>query len=105
MIGFGFTIFQFFQKLKEAGTLTSGSPRNFGMSLVLLGVTILVIGIIYHLQFMLGLRRERSDMVDAGLIYGQSGYPVSFTLLVAVSLLVVGVLAIVSMTFGVGPFH
>ena len=32
LIGFGFTIFQFFGKLKEAGTLThAAAPRNFGI--------------------------------------------------------------------------
>src|SRR5215467_10350902 len=46
LIGFGFTLFQFFEKLKEAGTLThAGAPRNFGISLVLLGIAMLVLGI------------------------------------------------------------
>src|SRR5262245_16052263 len=62
LIGFGFTIFQFFAKLKEAGTLTrTAAPRNFGAALVLLGIGILLIGIVYHVQFMLGLRAERDE--------------------------------------------
>jgi putative membrane protein len=104
LIGFGFTIFQFFQKLREAGTLTSGSPRNFGLALAWLGVGMLVLGIVYHLQFMLGLRHERVEMTQAGLIHGQSRFPVSLTLIVAVLLLLIGLLAIVGMTLNAGPF-
>jgi putative membrane protein len=106
LIGFGFTIFQFFEKLREAGTLThAAAPRNFGIALVLLGIAMLVIGIIYHVQFMLGLRHERHEMQAAGLIYGQSRFPVSFTLIVAFLLLLIGFLAIISMVFNVGPFE
>jgi putative membrane protein len=105
LIGFGFTIFQFFRKLKDAGALNNASPRNFGLALVLLGIGMLVVGILHHLQFMLGLRVERREMIDAGLIHGQSRYPTSLTLIVALLLLVIGILAVVSMTFDVGPFE
>ena len=39
-----------------------------------------------------------------GLIHGESRFPVSYTLIIAVLLLIVGLLAIVSMVFNVGPF-
>jgi putative membrane protein len=53
LIGFGFTIFQFFEKLRDAGTLTHGAaPRHFGVALVALGILMLIGGIIYHVQFM-----------------------------------------------------
>ncbi|RUU28506.1 DUF202 domain-containing protein [Mesorhizobium sp. M6A.T.Ce.TU.016.01.1.1] len=105
LISFGFTIFQVFQKLRDVGTLAhAAAPRNFGVTLVLLGILMLVIGIIYHVQFMIGLRRERNDMREAELIHGDSGYPVSFTLITAVVLLIIGLIAIFSMVFNVGPF-
>jgi putative membrane protein len=105
LIGFGFTIFQFFQKMKQAGVLThSAAPRNFGLALVLLGVGILVAGILYHLRFMYGLREERKALVQEGLVHGESAFPVSYTLIVALLLLVIGLLAILSMVFNVGPF-
>jgi putative membrane protein len=105
LIGFGFTIFQFFQKLREAGTLAhAAAPRNFGTALVLLGIVMLVIGIAYHLQFMIGLRHERNEMTAEGLIHGQSKFPPSLTLFTAVILLLIGIAAIVSMVFQVGPF-
>lgn len=105
LIGFGFTIFQFFQRLREAGTLTQvGSARNFGITLVALGILMLVGGIVYHIQYMLGLRAQRKDMTNARLIHGESGFPVSLTLITAVLLLATGVAAIVSMIFQIGPF-
>jgi putative membrane protein len=106
LISFGFTIFQVFEKLRDAGTLAhAAAPRNFGIALVLLGIVMLVIGIVYHLQFMLGLRRERNAMRAEGLIHGESRFPPSFTLVTAVILLLIGIAAIVSMVFQVGPFE
>src|SRR5271167_742685 len=70
LIGFGFTIFQFFQKLNDQSILKGAAPaRNFGIALVLLGVAMLVIGIIYHIRFMLGLRDERIALVAEGLVH------------------------------------
>src|ERR1700741_2458815 len=61
LISFGFTIAQFFQKLRESDVVTSAhEPRMFGMALVWLGIGMLVAGIVYHVQFMIGLRRTRA---------------------------------------------
>jgi putative membrane protein len=104
LIGFGFTIFQVFQKLREAGVLKgSHAPRNFGEALVLLGIGMLVIGIAYHISFMVGLRIERAMLKRAGLIHAESSYPPSFTLMIALLLLGVGIMAIVAMLTGEGP--
>ena len=72
LISFGFTIFQVFQKLRDAGTLSArrAAPRNFGIALVALGIAMLIVGIIYHVQFMIGLRQERKEMTADGLIHG-----------------------------------
>lgn len=105
LISFGFTIYQFAQKLRDQNLLTSAAPeRNFGTALVGLGIALLVLGILYHVQFMLGLRAERRAMVAADLIHGESGFPPSLTLITAVLLLVIGIAAIVSMIFHIGPF-
>ncbi|HEY1268053.1 MAG TPA: DUF202 domain-containing protein [Candidatus Binatia bacterium] len=105
LIGFGFTIYQFFQKLHEAQALKSSlAPRRFGEALVYLGIAMLIVGIGYHINYMLELRRERKMLRDDGLIHAESQYPLSLTLVVAVILLVIGILAVVSMTFNVGPF-
>ena len=107
LIGFGFTIFQFFQKLKTSDVLTGGgehAARNFGTALVALGILILVVGIAYHIMFMMALRKTRSEMTAEGLIHGESPYPVSLSLIVAVLLLMIGIAAIASMVFNLGPF-
>lgn len=105
LIGFGFTIFQFFDKLKEAEVLTrSQAPRNFGMALVALGITLLLLGIVYHVWFMIGLRRERRNMAEEGLIHAESIFPPSMTLITAMLLLLIGIVAILSMVFRIGPF-
>lgn len=105
LISFGFTIFQVFEKLKDQNVVThSGAARNFGVALVLLGIIMLIVGIIYHVQFMLGLRQEREAMRQAGLLHAESQFPVSFTLVTAIILLLIGIFAIISMLFQIGPF-
>ncbi|MDM0076631.1 DUF202 domain-containing protein [Variovorax sp. J2P1-59] len=105
LIGFGFTIFQVFQKLHDAEVLRSSeAARHFGVALVLLGIAMLVSGIGYHCFFMLGLRRERQAMKAQGLVHAESQFPVSLTLVVALLLLVIGLLAVASMVFHSGPF-
>jgi inner membrane protein YidH len=101
LISFGFTIFQFFQKLKDSALLhgSAAPERNFGTALVALGIAMLIFGIIYHVQFMLGLRHQRKSMMAEGLIHGESKFPTSLTLITAVVLLIIGVVAIVSMVF------
>lgn len=105
LISFGFTIFQVFEKLREAGTLAhAAAPRNFGIALVGLGIAMLVLGIIYHAMFMFGLRHEREAMHAAGLVHAESQFPPSMTLITAFLLLAIGTMAIVSMLFQIGPF-
>jgi putative membrane protein len=106
LISFGFTIFQFFQHLIQSGTLEAGGApaRNFGTTLVFLGILMLVLGIGYHIVFMTGLRHERARLKAEGLMHAESVFPASMTLIVAVLLLIVGTLAILSMLFRSGPF-
>jgi putative membrane protein len=105
LIGFGFTIYQFFEKMHDAQLLKSSTaPRHFGEVLVYLGIGMLVLGIGYHVVFMLELRRERDRLKLDGLIHAQSRFPPSLTLIVALLLLAVGVLAVLSMSWQLGPF-
>ena len=106
LISFGFTIFQIFQKLNDTEVIRSGvhAARNFGVALALLGIAMLVIGIIYHIQFMMELRNERDAMKAEGLVHGESHFPPSFTLITAFLLLAIGIVASISMIYNVGPF-
>lgn len=106
LISFGFTIAQVFQKLRDQDLIKGAAPgRNFGLALIALGVAMLIIGIIYHVQFMSGLRRMRESMREQGILHAESVFPVSFTLVTAGVLLLIGVAAIVSVGFRVGPFE
>src|ERR1700756_61441 len=106
LIGFGFTIAQVFQKLRDQDIVTrAAAPRNFGLALVGLGIVMLVLGIAYHAQFMLGLRRLRASMREEGAVHGETVFPLSLTLITALILLIIGIAAIVSMAFHVGPFE
>jgi len=106
LISFGFTIAQVFQKLKDQDVLTGARPaRNFGITLVALGIGMLAFGIVYHIQFMVGLRQERKAMASTGIVHAETKFPVSFTLVTANLLLIVGILAVLSMAFHFGPFE
>jgi putative membrane protein len=105
LISFGFTIYQVFRKLQDSGTLSGSEPaRRFGVTLVALGIGMLVVGIVYHILFMVGLRQEREQMKADGLVHAESRFPVSFTLVIAVLLLALGVVAIANMVWHAGPF-
>ena len=94
LIGFGFTVYQAFEKLHDAGVIGSGSaPRNFGGALILLGVLLLTGGIINHARYMLELRQLRATMKLQGLIFGETRFPVSIILLAAVALWLIGLAA------------
>jgi putative membrane protein len=98
LIGFGFTIYQVFRNLEREHVLGgTNAARNFGVALIALGIAMVAAGIAFQLQFMRGLRRQRDEMVEQGLIHGESKFPASFTLVVAVLLLILGVVAIATL--------
>ena len=95
LISFGFTIFQFFKKLSQADMIESSQePRQFGTALVWLGIGLLVLGIAQHVHFMWQLRKTRAAMKHVSLIHGESSFPLSVTLVTAIALLGIGLLAI-----------
>jgi putative membrane protein len=97
LITFGFTLYQVFKRLTSAHLLSDvADARHFGTALVVLGIAMLILGIIYHIQFMLELRAQRRNMRDLALIHAESGFPASLTLIVAVLLLLVGIGAAIS---------
>jgi putative membrane protein len=107
LIGVGFTIFNFFNRLRDTTVLSSGShaPAQLGLALVFLGVGMLALGILYHVLFMLALRRTRADMVADRQIDANGTFPVSLTLITATILLLIGLVTIVSMLYNIGPFE
>ncbi|MGE4303352.1 MAG: YidH family protein [Novosphingobium sp.] len=106
MIAFGFTLYETFRRFAQAMDVAgSNAPRNFGLSLIVLGLLILSGGIWRHIQFANELRARRKELVTDILIHGDSAYPISVSLIVAVGLFVVGILAVLTVAFGLSPFE
>ncbi|TDW68983.1 uncharacterized membrane protein YidH (DUF202 family) [Novosphingobium sp. PhB55] len=106
LIGFGFTIYQAFAKLHEAGVIgQSQTPRNFGVALIVLGILLLFGGIARHVQFALELRASRKAMTGDGLIHGETVFPVSLTLVVAVLLAILGIAAVLGIVFNISGMN
>lgn len=108
LIGFGFTIFSFFSGLRQnplfEDNIRPGAPGRFGLALVIIGVLLLALGIVTHIRYMRQLRRERAELLDAGLIDHADLYPPSLALLSAMLLLLIGLVAILSIMTRSGPF-
>ncbi|MFL5613193.1 MAG: YidH family protein [Gemmatimonadaceae bacterium] len=97
LVSFGFTIEQVFRNLHEQHIVASAqTPRHFGQALIYLGVAMMSAGIIFHLQFMYGLRRLREEMKMEALIHAESRFPASYTLVIGVLVLIFGLGAIMS---------
>jgi len=104
LISFGFTLFNVVKELQKGNILKGNvTMPHFGIGLVGLGIIMLAIGIVYHLQFMYSLRKERRRLTLDGLIRGESPFPPSLTLIIAVILFGFGLAAIIRMLFHAGP--
>ena len=97
LIGFGFTLHEAFRKAFEAGVISNAqTARLFGLALILVGILLLVGGIVRHVQYARELRARRRELIEDGLIHGQSTYPISVTFVSALALLLIGLAAVVS---------
>jgi len=108
LIGFGFTIFSFFQGVfsntAPSGVFALRPPARFGLALVIVGVVVLVLGAAYHYQYMKQLRTQRAEFIQLGFLRGTSSFPVSFSLIAVFLLALVGLAALLSIMLRVGPF-
>jgi putative membrane protein len=96
MIGFGFTIYKFFEYLKESGAspgFPDQRPRNFGLALVILGTVFLVLASIEYFSFLRRLNQETGHK-----------FRISTISLAAVLLSLVGLIALADLLFRIGPF-
>jgi putative membrane protein len=108
MISFGFTIFQFFHQLSEkygVGVVSAASARNFGLSLGLLGVGLLIAGLGNHTQLILSVRARRNRLHGEGLLRSGPQYRTSPTAVIAVLLLLLGLACVIGMIVRAGPFR
>src|SRR5438045_2475137 len=99
LIGFGFTIVQFFERLKGGEGANPGywpeAPRYFGLALILAGVIALLVAI-WQYHWFTGYLRNESFVVLAGTERPPVGTPL---LAVAILLTAVGVLAFFGIVF------
>lgn len=105
LIGFGFTIYQAFEKLRDAGVIQhAAAPRNFGLALICIGVLLLAGGIVQHARYATELRGVRAEMGAEGLVHNETRFPVSMTFICAVILFLVGIAAGASIVFNYALF-
>lgn len=96
LIGFGFTIYKFFQYMvreKSLSNFPAQGPRNLGLALIILGAGILALAIVQHILFLRRLTRESGNKM-----------PVSTALVGSFLFLAIGILALINIIFRVGPF-
>lgn len=107
LIGFGFTIFKFFHEAgKQLGNeqAMAISARNFGLSLIVLGVGLLIAAFFNHWQSFHSLHRAHVQLHDRHLSAWGSKYRASPTGVIAVLLLLTGMLVILGIIARTGPF-
>jgi len=97
MITFGFTIYKFFQYMRESGAVPGkwrpAGPRNLGLALIALGVALLVMAMVENILFMRRLSKA-----------AHRKYPKSTALIAALLFSLLGLFALVSILFRTGPF-
>lgn len=106
MISFGFTIYQVLRAINSkvlVDHLPVHAPRNFGLMLIILGVVMLALGIGNHVHETRLRRARRKKLHDLGLIRQPEINKMSTTMIVAILLLLLGVAAILSVGFSLGP--
>lgn len=107
MISFGFTIFKFFHDIGEKMGIRDAMAipaRNFGLSLVVLGVGLLVAGLYNHWRSIMDLGLRRDALHKERLLRHAFVYRPTPTGMVAVLLLLMGLLVILGIVARIGPF-
>lgn len=107
LIGFGFTIYKFFQEVgKEAGLAeTLNHPaRNLGVGMVVLGVALLIAGLFNRHKLMRALGQRRQVLYEEGLLRTPPAYTTSANMVVSILLLIGGLLVLLGITTRLGPF-
>lgn len=105
LIGFGFTIFTFFHTLSQKYLhLPAEAPRRFGGVLITLGVILLTLGILNHWQEAAARRRQRQQLFDLKLVHQPETAKITSSMIIAILLLLVGLVAVLRVIARVGPF-
>ncbi len=96
LIGFGFTIYKFFDYLRDTpqfADFPAEGPRNLGLALLVVGAGMLLFATIQHVVYINRLRK------DSG-----KHFPISVALVGSVCMIIIGFLALMNTILHVGPF-
>ena len=96
LIGFGFTLYKFFEYMREQpdfDKLSTFGPRNLGLAMVLLGAVMLILSTWQHVVYV----RKLSTLSG-------HGFPISASMVGSIIMMLVGFFAVISILFRVGPF-
>ena len=105
LIGFGFAMFLFFNQAGvEAGVDLRVPARNFGLSLVALGVGLLATGLVVHRTRYRALRRQINDMHRRRLLAEDCPRKQAPVAILALILLIAGLLVMAGILIRIGPF-
>lgn len=96
MISFGFTIYKFFQYMKDSEKLQDWQPRgalNMGTALVVLGTLLLIPATWQHSLFIRRLKAQAKER-----------FPVSMAQIASGLIALLGLAALANLVFKLGPF-
>jgi putative membrane protein len=105
LIAFGFALALFLHQLSGVVSVDLRAPaRNFGFSLIAMGVALITIGLIEHHRRLGELKSQMEDLYSRKLIADPCPRNRSPVAVLAGLLLASGVLAMIGVAIRVGPF-
>lgn len=105
LIGFGFAMVLFFYQVRsEVGINLQVPARNFGLSLVAMGVGLITIGLLGHRRRFTSLRAKMDELFRRKLLLEGCPYRWSPIAALALLLLLAGLLVMLGILVRVGPF-
>jgi putative membrane protein len=105
LIGFGFAAVLFFHQAgAETGIDLKVPARNFGLSLVAMGIMLVSLGLIEHRSRLNKLKRQTAELHQRRLLLEHSPRRHAPVAYVAIILLISGILVIVGTLGRIGPF-
>lgn len=105
LITFGFGLVLFFHQMSgEIGVNLRIPARNFGLSLVAMGVGLITIGLIGHRRRFTSLRAKMDELFHRKLLLEGCPYRWSPVAALATLLLLAGLLVMLGILVRVGPF-